>query len=103
MAAVEIPLTPEAQSFSVTLGGILYRMRLLYNDADEGGWTLDIGKPDGTVLLAGVPLIPGINLLEQYEHMEWPGALIVRSDRDAGEAPTRDGLGTTSRLFFVTP
>lgn len=101
MAVVEIPLTPSAQAFTITLGEVPYRMRLIYNDAEEGGWTLDIGQPDGTILLAGLPLIPGVDLLAQHAHMEWPGALVVTTDHDAGEAPTFDGLGTTSHLYFV--
>ncbi|BAU93368.1 bacteriophage protein [Methylorubrum populi] len=102
MAIVEIPLTPEAQSFSITLGGVSYRMRLMFNDADEGGWTLDIGDQGGALLLAGVPLIPGVDLLAQHAHMDWPGALVVTTDRDTGEIPTFDGLGATSHLYFVT-
>lgn len=101
MAAVEIPLTPEAQSFAITLGGVSYRMRLMFNDADEGGWLLDIGKGDGTILLAGIPLIPGVDLLAQHAHMDWPGALVVATDRDTGEIPAFDGLGVTSHLYFV--
>ena len=101
MAVVEIPLTPEAQSFSITLGGVSYRMRLLFNDVEEGGWTLDIGDQGGVILLAGVPLIPGVDLLAQYAHMDWPGSLVVTTDRDTGEIPTFDGLGITSHLYFV--
>ena len=101
MAVVEVPLTPQAQKFSITLGGVSYRMRLLYNTADEGGWTLDIGAQDGTLLVAGIPLVTGTDLLAQYAHMDWPGQLIVATDRDVGEIPTYDGLGTTSHLYFV--
>ncbi len=102
MAVVEIPLTPSAQSFTITLGEVPYRMRLIYNDAEEGGWTLDIGDQGGTILLAGIPLVPGVDLLAQHAHMDWPGALVVTTDRDAGEAPTFEELGTTSHLYFVT-
>lgn len=101
MAQVEIPLTPEAQSFSIALGGVGYRVRLMFNDVEEGGWTLDIGRPDGTILLAGIPLVTNIDLLAQHAHMDWPGALVVTTDRDAGETPTFDGLGITSHLYFV--
>ncbi len=102
MAVVEIPLTPEAQSFSITLGGTSYRMRLMFNDVVEGGWTLDIGKGDGSILVAGIPLVPGADLLAQYAHLEWPGALVLASDRNTGAIPTFNGLGITSHLYFVT-
>ncbi|MFX5214449.1 hypothetical protein ABTC92_18495, partial [Acinetobacter baumannii] len=87
---------------AITLGGESYRMRLMFNEADEGGWTLDIGRSDGTILLAGVPLIPGVDLLAQHAHMGWPGRLVVTSDRNTGEIPTFNGLGMTSHLYFVT-
>ena len=101
MTSVEIPLTPEAQSFSVTLGGVPYRMRVMFNAASDACWMLDIGKPDGTVLLAGVPLLPGGDLLAQHAHMEWPGALIVTNSREPGAAPKFSDLGTYAKLYFV--
>lgn len=100
---VEIPLTPQAQRFTITLGDTPYRMRFMFNTAVQGGWTLDLGAQDGTVLVAGIPLVTGTNLLAQHAHLEFPGALIVATDRDSGEVPTFDGLGTTSHLYFVVP
>ena len=102
MAALEIPLTPQAQRFSISFGGTVYRMRLLWNDADEGGWTLDIGDEDGTLLVAGIPLVTGVDLLAQHRHLGFAGGLYVTTDRGAGEVPTYLGLGQTAHLFYVT-
>jgi len=102
VAALEIPLTPQAQRFSITLDGIVYRMRALWNDAEEGGWTLDIGDEDGVLLVAGIPLVVGVDLLAQHRHLGFTGGLYVTTDRGAGEIPTYPGLGQTAHLFYVT-
>lgn len=101
MAVVEVPLSPQAQRFSITLAGIVYRMRVTYNDVTEGGWTLDIGDNTGALIVAGLPMVTGIDLLAQHRHLGIFGRLFVTTDRGAGETPTFDGLGLTSHLFFV--
>lgn len=100
----EIPLsTSQASLFSVVLAGITYQMRLTYNTAQSGCWMLDIGDAAGNLLIAGQPLVSGVDLLAQYAYMEFGGALVCTTDRGAGEVPTFDGLGVTSHLYFVTP
>jgi hypothetical protein len=102
--AVEIPLTPsQAQRFTVTLSGVLYNMRFTYDIAQDRCWILDIGDADGALLVAGIPLVTGVDLLSQYRYLGIPGALLVTTDRGAGEVPTWDGLGVTSHLYYVAP
>lgn len=105
MATVsEIPLTPsQARIFTVTLSGTVYGMRLTYDDAQDGCWILDIGDSVGNLLVAGIPLVTGVDLLAQYSYLGIPGALLVTTDRGAGEVPTFGGLGLTSHLYYVTP
>lgn len=100
----EIPLSPsQAALFGVPLAGVTYQMRLTYDIAQDGCWILDIGGADGSLLVAGIPLVSGVDLLAQYAYMDFGGALICTTDRGAGEVPTFDGLGVTSHLYFVTP
>lgn len=98
---IEIPLTPRAQRFSITLGENVYQMRVMYNEAGEGCWNLDIGTQAGALLVAGIPLITGVNLLSQHAYLGFGGGLYVTTDRGAGETPTFTGLGITSHLYFV--
>ena len=101
---VEIPLTPaQARRFTITLGGVTYNMRLTFDDARGGFWALDIGDANGAILVAGIALVTGTDLLAQYNHLGFGGSLIVTTDRNAGDIPTFDGLGITSHLYFVTP
>lgn len=101
MAVVEVPLTPNPQTFSMWLGSNQYRMRLLYNDVDAGGWVLDIGTMDNVLLIGGIPLVTGCDLLGQFRYMNFGGGLFVTTDSGAGEVPTYTGLGTTSHLYFA--
>jgi hypothetical protein len=70
-----------------------------YRDAPEAGWTLDIGEPNGTPIISGIPLVTGINLLAQYQHLI-VGSLFVLSDVEMWAAPGFADLGVSSHLYF---
>ena len=102
----EIPLSPEPQRFSISLGDIEYQLRLSYQDAPEGGWLLDISNSSdnpGAPIVAGIPLVTGADLLEQYRHLGIAGELWVSTDADSDAVPTFANLGRAGRLFFVVP
>lgn len=62
-----IPFTSDpAQSFRVSLDGNKYQIDARYNDR-SGQWTLDITtEPDGTLLVAGIPILIGQDMLAPY-------------------------------------
>lgn len=95
----EIPLSPDNQQFRIQLGGITYTLRIIWRDA--AGWIMDVQDSGGTPLLSGVPLITGVNLLEQYPQLGINGALVVATDNGAPAEPTKINLGTYSHLLFV--
>lgn len=97
-----IPLLPRGQRFSISLASVTYNLRVTWNDAEEGGYILDIGDAVGNILVAGIPLVTGADLLAQHVHLGIGGSLFVTTDRDTGDVPTFDGLGVTSNLYFVT-
>lgn len=97
----QIPLRSGGQRFSISLAGTTYNMRVMWNDAEEGGYTLDIGDATGTIIVAGIAMVTGANLLAQYNHLDFGGALYVTTDRNTGDVPVYSGLGTTSQLYFV--
>lgn len=93
-----IPLTPEPQSFTITLAAKEYRFTVRWLEVDEGGWMLDIQEPENSEpILMGIPLITGADLLEQYAYLEFGGKLFVGSELP----PTIDNLGTEVELVFV--
>ncbi|PQQ24781.1 phage baseplate plug family protein [Photorhabdus hindustanensis] len=99
MQVSEIPLTASNQMFAIKLGNQNVKMRLIYRDA--AGWIMDIQNNAGVDLLVGAPLIPGINLLEQYPYLGINGMLVIASDADSAEYPTDTNLGLSSHLYFV--
>lgn len=95
----EIPLRPEAQAFTIPVNGIVYGFRLIYADIEEGGWLLDISDAEGAVLVAGIPLVTGADLLEQYSHLSIGAKLYVATDGAPYLPPTYDTLGASSHLY----
>lgn len=98
----EVPLTPAAQKFEISLGGVFYQVTLFWREADAGGWFLDFATSTGVPLLGGIPLVTGANLLAQYAYLGFVGSLVVQTDHDPDAEPTYVNLGLTSHLYFVT-
>lgn len=104
MAAYEIPLSPNPQVFSITLGAKDYRLRLTYQNVAEGGWVVDIADPTtGADLVTGIPLVTGADIISPYPDAGIAGALYVATDGDPDAVPTFDNLGVASHLYFVVP
>ncbi|CAI0832771.1 phage baseplate plug family protein [Serratia fonticola] len=95
----EIPLTPVNQQFTISLGEKVVNMRILWRDA--AGWVLDLTDETGEMRAAGLPLVPGANLLGQYRQLGINGMLVVASDVVEEEYPTQNNLGISSHLYFV--
>ena len=101
-AAYEIPLTPEAASFPIALGGTSYQLTIFWNRA-ASTWVINLASADGTTpILSGIPLVTGTDLLSQYQYLGIAGSLTVQSDGDIDAMPTLDNLGTQSHLYFIT-
>ncbi len=102
MATVyEVPLSPQAQDFTINLGGVTYKVRLMWREAAAGGWFLDFADATGKAVLEGVPLVTGADLLAQYAHLGFTGSLVVQTDHDPDAIPTFANLGDLSHLYFV--
>jgi len=105
-AVFSIPLqvgTP--QTFSIQLGGVTYQMTFLYrNDTSGlGGWTVDITDSNGNPILQGIPLVTGADLLAQYKHLGFTGALVCQTTSNPDAVPTFANLGDDGQLYWITP
>ena len=97
----EIPLTPAPQTFTITLGSTDYNFTLQFRDPAPG-WVLDIADANGNPLVQGIPLVTGVDLLQPFAHLNFPGQLRVQSDGpDPDAVPTFDNLGVNAHLYFV--
>jgi hypothetical protein len=98
-----IPLLNVPQDFTISLNEIEYRIVTKYNDALEGGWVLDMYDGDSAEpIVMNIPMVTGCDLLEQYEHLNLGGKLIVFTDGDEKAVPTLDNLGVESNIYFQT-
>lgn len=103
MQVFSIPLTPTPQSFGISLSGVGYRLTFVWIAAPNGGWTMNIATALGAPIVSGIPLVTGVDLLEQYAYLGFTGQLAVQTDHDPNTPPTFVNLGTTSHLFYVIP
>lgn len=101
MSDYEIPLTPNPQRFSISLAGNQYGINLQWNRFSQA-WVIDISDSNGSLLAAGIPLVTGVDLLQQYAYLEIGGSLFVQTDNDTLTMPTFDNMGITSHLYFIT-
>ena len=95
-----VPLRDGPQQLAVALSGVTYQLRIRYN-ARVDLWVLDIDDADGNSMVRGIPMVTGCDLLEQYHHLGFGGALIVQNaGKDDDSAPQFDEL--EGALLYVT-
>lgn len=92
-----IPLEAGAQTLSVPLGGVTYRMRIWWRESVTPCWMLDLSTVDDVALVSGLPMLPGADLLAQHKHLGVAGVLYVLADDEI----TYDSLGNSTRLYFL--
>jgi hypothetical protein len=109
MAVFEIPLEARNQRFQITLEGIEYGIRVLWNVPAQC-WMLDLYDAADVPILTGTAIVTGADLLEQYPYLYIGGLdadsqLVVVTTavgKSPDEIPTRTNLGTDGKLFYVT-
>lgn len=102
MSIYEIPLASKPEAFQITLAGVTYKLNVAWRDAPQGGWFIDLSDASGTLIIGGIPLVTGVDLLTQYAYLGFGGELWVQTDGDSAAVPTFDNLGSESHLYFVT-
>lgn len=95
MAIYEIPMINTNQQFNVRLGSVIYKLRLIYR---LDTWFLDISDSAGQLMLAALPMVQGINLLDQHQHLIKGGLFVLNSNTD--ESQSFNDLGVKIQLFW---
>lgn len=100
MAVFLIPVQNVPQKFSIELGGIGYIITTRWN-TEAGAWALDIAdEASGTALITNLPIVTGIDLLAQYQHII-SGSLVAYTEGNEYAPPNLDNFGREGNLFFV--
>lgn len=98
--AYEIPLSPQPQRFSISLGGQDYQLTWRWNVAG-GCWNLTVADSLGNALVSNIPVVTGLDLLAPHRHLGIPGAIVVQTDNDPDVVPTLVNLGERGHVYFV--
>lgn len=101
MATYEIPLSPQAQFFQISLSGVVYNLRFTWCEPNAT-WIVDVRDASSAPVVLGVPLTTGADLLEQYGYLGFVGQLIARTDHAPDAPPTYANLGANGHLYYVT-
>ena len=94
-----IPLTTGAQQFTIKLGENALQIRLVWREAQGGGWFMDLSDTDGTQVLSGLVLRCGHDLLEEHAYLGL-GKLTVFLDGKSDSDPIYDDMGRQIQLIW---
>jgi hypothetical protein len=99
MNCLEVPVTARPQTFTLTISSTVYTIKQYWLKPAQC-WVLDFGDQSGAPLLCGIPLVPGINLLRQYQYII-PGMLfVVTDDAIPDTIPDFTHLGITGKVYY---
>lgn len=97
MIEILLNTNPE-QIFNITIDDVKYDMRVIYNSRLQG-WSVDISQ-NGTVLVSGVALLGGVDILDQY-NFDLKNMFTVNINDGKTDAKI-DTLGIANKLFVLT-
>jgi hypothetical protein len=100
-----IPTQPFNQKFSISLGGIVYNIKLRWNGMN-GSWIMDVSDQSSNAIATGIPLITGDDLFGQLQYLGIGGngmQLFVQSTFDPNQVPDYTSLGSTGNLYALFP
>lgn len=91
----KIPLLSTNQKFNVKLGGITYKLQIIYRGSK---WILDLMDTAENYLIAGIPMVMGDNLFAQHQHII-KGSLYVINNNE-NETQAFIDLGRNINLYW---
>lgn len=97
----EVPLSPNPQRFAIGLIDVPYNCTVYWNNVSET-WCIDIADEDQVMLVAGLPIVTGVDLLAQHKHLGFGGALVVQVAGEPYSDVGHQDLGIGALLLFVT-
>lgn len=103
MADYKLPITNTPQQFEIVLADKTYLLTCKWNAADEAGWQLDFSDATtNEIIVQGIPLVTGVDLLSGLGYLGFQGSLFVYTDGNDFAVPTFENLGVESFLYFKT-
>ena len=98
-----IELTSDGQNTAeVDLDTAVVTFVTRYNYSAEC-WVLDLYDSEGSAILLGLMLVPGIDLLIPYQHQKQLYGGLVLVEKEVGDYMDPAGLGTSTKLLWYPP
>lgn len=97
-----VPLTPQNQTLSISLGGTTYTLIVKWNKYSNA-WVLYVEDDQQNPIVSGIAMVTGCDLLEQLAYLGIGGAFVVQSSDDPNTVPDYASLGTVGNLYFLLP
>jgi hypothetical protein len=101
---VDIPIQSKVhdQQFTLTLDNVTYLLRFRFNFR-ENYWCMDISTEAGVLIVGGVVLLKGLNLLTRFGNINLPqGQMFVADTGGTSEEMNFDNLNITHFLAYET-
>lgn len=99
---LEIPVRSDIPSyeFKTDLENVLYNFSIRWNER-MATWIMDIGDEQGVIIVGGIPLLTGINILGPYKNeLLPPGLFVVYDETGENRNPTRENFGVDIKLLY---
>jgi len=96
--AIQIPLTSQSEKFRISIDDEFYTFRVLWNTRMEQ-WVLSILDSNEDPVIAGLVLVPGENLFEQY-NLPLTGTMYLVPSEKVVTDPSYEDLGQTHFLIY---
>ena len=98
MIISEIPLSAESQTLRVSINNVPYNLNVIWRGIE---YFLDIADDNNVLIVSGLGLVPGADLLGQLSHLGIVGNWVILSDGDVSLIPVYETLGITSHLCVI--
>lgn len=102
MTPFEVPLSAVPQTFQIAIAAVVYQVTVRWNSQNQT-WVLDLADQGNNPLVLGIPLVTGVDLLEQYGYLGLGFQLVAQTDHDLLAPPTYLNLGATGHLYALVP
>lgn len=101
MQIIPIPSDNAQFSLTVDLDDVVYLLTFTFNTRCQA-WYMDVALQNGTPLLCGRKIIPGVDLTGQHKDPRLPkGRIFALADKDSEVRMTRSELGGRVNIWYV--